>query len=92
MNFWGFSPAIFDVLDEGFRAFLAGLEGDKLLSGEYLLPDVVDFLLKRKRTSVSVLQTADRWFGVTYKEDVPLVIEKIRECIERGDYPQKLWN
>ena len=92
MNFWGFTPAIFPVLEKGFKAFMDGLDEDGLHSGEYLLPDVVDELLKEHTTAVSVLKTNDQWFGVTYKEDVPLVIAKIAECIERGDYPQKLWS
>ena len=92
MNFWGFTPEIFNVLGEGFKDFINGLDEDSLLTGEYLLPDVVDDLLRAKKTSVSVLKTDDQWFGVTYKEDVPLVIEKIRESIERGEYPFRLWN
>lgn len=92
MNFWGFFPEIFNVLENGFKAFLSGMEGEKKLTAEYLLPEMVDELLRRKTASVSVLKTSDQWFGVTYKEDVPLVISKIRDCIERGDYPEKLWN
>ena len=92
MNFWGFHPDFFGVLDQGFKDFLAGLSGEKLLKGEYLLPTIVDGLLHEGKANITVRKSEDRWFGVTYKEDVPEVISAIAGLIEAGAYPQKLWN
>jgi len=91
MNFWGFFPDFFDVLDEGFRDFLAGLSGEACLKGEYLLPTIVDGLLKKGQAVITVKKSEDHWFGVTYKEDVPEVIRSIGRLIEEGVYPRKLW-
>ena len=89
MNMWGFTPEIFGALEDGFRAFLK--ENDTNLKAEYLLPDVVDRLIKTGRADVRVLTTPDKWFGVTYKEDKDVVTRSIRELIENGTYPEKLY-
>lgn len=91
MNMWGFSPEIFDELSDGFVEFLNNLkEGD--VKSEYLLPKVVDKLIKTKKANVSVLETKDKWFGVTYKEDKEVSVKAIKELIEKGQYPEKLYN
>ena len=61
------------------------------LTKEYLLPIIVDQLIKTNRASVKVLETTDKWFGVTYPEDKQLVQDSIHELIEQGIYPEKLW-
>ena len=91
MNFWGFFPSFIDELKTGFAEFLQNLSGEKLLGAEYLLPIIIDEKLKKHEADVTVLSTNDKWFGVTYREDVPIVIAAIRELIDQGIYPEKLW-
>lgn len=90
MNMWGFTPDFLDELESGFKKFLSNLKQDDVKS-EYLLPMIVDGLIKENRADVSVLETRDKWFGVTYKEDKPVVVESIRKLIEQGEYPEKLY-
>ena len=91
MNMWGFTADFLDELEDGFKEFLSGLkEGD--IKSEYLLPSIVDQLIKSNKADVAVLETKDKWFGVTYKEDKPVVVESIKKLIEAGDYPEKLYN
>lgn len=90
MNMWAGYPEFLDFLAEDFKDFLANVEeGD--LKSEYLLPNIVDKLLKEERANVKVLETQDRWFGVTYKEDKETVQEAFRELISDGVYAEKLW-
>ncbi|MDD3172809.1 MAG: sugar phosphate nucleotidyltransferase [Herbinix sp.] len=91
MNMWGFKPELFDALEKGFVQFLSNLEQNELKK-EYLLPTVVGEMVKNNEVEVSVLKTADRWFGVTYKEDKDAVVKSIRALIDKGDYPTKLYN
>ena len=80
---WAGYPEFLDFLAEDFKDFLANVEeGD--LKSEYLLPNIVDKLLKEERANVKVLETQDRWFGVTYKEDKETVQEAFRELIADG--------
>jgi NDP-sugar pyrophosphorylase family protein len=89
MNFWGFTPLFFSQLEDHFQEFIrANYTNPK---AEFFLPFVVDDLIKTKKASVKVLRSADRWFGVTYKEDKPLVVAKIKELTEGGVYPKSLW-
>ena len=90
MNMWGLSPAFLDVLAEGFPEFLRGVpEGD--IKAESLLPNVVDQLIRSGKGKVTVLESRDRWFGVTYKEDKASVTESIRDLVRKGVYPEKLF-
>ena len=90
MNMWAGYPEFLDFLAEDFKDFLVNVEeGD--LKSEYLLPNIVDKLLKEKRANVKVLETQDRWFGVTYKEDKETVQEAFAELIREGVYAEKLW-
>ena len=82
--------AIIDYLENGFKEFLLDDSGDELTK-EYLLPIIVDQLIKTNRASVKVLETTDKWFGVTYPEDKQIVQDSINELIEQGIYPEKLW-
>ncbi|WP_125141875.1 nucleotidyltransferase family protein [Clostridium transplantifaecale] len=91
MNMWGLTPAFIRELDRGFPAFLQNLkEGD--IKSEYLLPTLIDQMIKDGRVRVTVLETQDHWFGVTYKEDKAGVAESIRALIGQGVYPEKLFD
>ena len=91
MNMWGFSASILKEIKEGFPAFLE--EGLKVnpMKCEYFLPSVVSKLLNEDRATVAVLKSADKWYGVTYKEDKPLVMEAIQKLKDDGLYPAHLW-
>ena len=90
MNMWGLTPAFIRELEKGFPEFLSSLkEGD--WKSEYLLPSIIDRMIRDGRARVTVLETRDHWFGVTYKEDKEGVAASIRELIRRGVYPEKLF-
>ena len=90
MNMWGLTPAFIKELERGFPEFLSGLkEGD--LKSEYLLPTIIDQMIKDGRARVKVLETRDHWFGVTYIEDKEGEAESIRALISQGVYPEKLF-
>jgi hypothetical protein len=89
MNMWGFLPSYFDYFDSLFSEFLSS-EGTQLTS-EYFIPTMVDHLVKDKILNVKVLDTESDWFGVTYQEDKPYVMENIKGLIDSGVYPQNLW-
>ncbi len=89
MNFWGFTADFFNHLNQLFPDFLEKHPGD--LKSEFYLSTAVNDLISSGKASVKVLPTTATWFGVTYKEDKPLVMEKIRSLIGAGVYPEKLW-
>ena len=89
MNMWGFTPEILEELEKGFSIFLENLTPDDIKS-EYLLPTIVDQLIQSKKAQVKVLETKDRWFGVTYKEDKQVVVDSFRRLIEEGVYASPL--
>ena len=90
MNMFGLPAALLQELENGFPEFLAQVpDGD--LKAEYLLPVIIDRCIREKKASVRVLDTPDKWFGVTYKEDKPTVVNAIRELIREGVYPEKLF-
>jgi NDP-sugar pyrophosphorylase family protein len=89
MNFWGFHPSIFLNLEEGFIEFLSK-KGTEAKS-EFYIPMHVDNLIKQGKAKAKVLTCAATWFGVTYKEDKPVVTERINALINSGRYPEKLW-
>ena len=88
MNFWGFTPALFPQLQVEFEKFLA--RSGKELKSECYIPSTVGDLVTQGRAKVKVLRSPDSWFGVTYREDRPTVVESIRQLIAKGDYPEKL--
>jgi len=90
MNIWGFRPDLFDQLQERFHRFLAAHGQDP--RAEFFIPSVVDELIQEGRATVRVLETPDRWFGVTYREDGASVQARIRELVAAGEYPPSLWN
>jgi dTDP-glucose pyrophosphorylase len=89
MNMWGFTPILFDYLEEKFINFLKE-EGSELNS-EYLIPSVINDLIQADDESVHILNSSESWFGVTYKEDKPYVVGEIQKLIEKGVYPNKLF-
>lgn len=90
MNMFGLPAGFIKELETGFPEFLRNLhEGD--IKAEYLLPSIIDRCIREGRASVRVLETKDRWFGVTYKEDKPAVTASIRKLIDAGIYPEKLF-
>jgi len=91
MNMWGFKPSLFNELEKGFEEFLSALKPDDVKK-EYLLPEVVGKLVNSGKVKVKVLKTTDQWFGVTYKEDKNFVVSSIRNLIDKGVYPAKLFN
>ena len=91
MNMWGFSNSILKELKERFTAFLDDAIKNNPMKGEYFLPFVVDELLQEKKATVKVLKSEDKWYGVTYKEDKPMVMTAIQNLKDQGLYPQKLW-
>ncbi|WP_044296673.1 nucleotidyltransferase family protein [Robinsoniella peoriensis] len=89
MNMWGFTPDLLDELETGFAEFLSGIkEGD--LKKEYLLPIIVDQMIKSGKAQVTLLETNDKWFGVTYKEDKDTVVASFRKLIADGVYSNPL--
>jgi hypothetical protein len=89
MNMWGFTPVLFGHLGGQFAGFLK--EHGQEEKSEFYIPAALNELVIAKRERVKVLRTPDSWFGVTYREDRPFVIEGIRRLVVRGDYPEKLW-
>lgn len=91
MNMWGFTPSLLRALKAGFPAFLEDAVANNPLKAEYFLPSVVDGMLSRGEATVQVLPCPDRWHGVTYPEDKPLVQAALRKMSEEGVYPAPLW-
>lgn len=89
MNFWGFTPAFFQSLEEKFTAFLR--EKGQELKSEWFIPEIVDEMINSGQTRVKVLSSDGRWFGVTYPEDKPAVVACLKAMHDAGRYPQKLW-
>ena len=90
MNFWGFTPAVFEKTLILFREFVeTNYENPK---SEFFIPLVADELIKSEEATFKVIPTSEKWFGVTYKEDKPIVQDSISSLLEEGIYPQKLWN
>ena len=93
MNMWGYEKEFLDVLHAGFSAFLKEHigNGDEN-TAEYLLPTIVGDMLGKGEAQVAVLPTHDKWFGVTYHEDIEGVRQSIADLVEKGVYPENLWN
>ena len=91
MNMWGLPPRFLEELETGFPEFLDQIpEGN--LKAEYLLPRIIDKLIKSGKGKVKVLETRDKWFGVTYQEDKAAVVDSIRRLIEDGVYKENLYD
>lgn len=91
MNCWGFTPAIFDGIRDGYKDFFENNK-DNLLKAEYFLPFVVDDMLKADKCGVRVLQTKEQWYGVTYHEDKAKIVDFIKGLTANAVYPHDLWS
>ena len=91
MNFWGFTPDYFGYSADLFVQFLSDPQNMENLKSEFFIPFVVDKLIAEGTATVEVLDTTSNWFGVTYPEDRPSVVEKIKELVAAGVYPNKLF-
>ena len=91
MNMWGFAPGFLTEIEKDFPRFFREEVPANPAKAEMLLPMTVAAQLKAGKATVKVLRTADKWFGVTYAADKPVVIAALREMTDRGDYPNGLW-
>ena len=89
MNMWGFTPEYFQYSEDDFIEFLK--ENGESVKAEYYIPSAVNNLITTGKCVVKVLDTPSRWFGITYAEDRKTVVDKIRELIDQGEYPDKLF-
>lgn len=89
MNFWGFSPAFFAESETQFREFVAVNKDNE--KAEFFIPLVVDEMMTSGKVKVKIIESTDRWMGVTYREDKPVVIEKVQALIDAGAYPESLF-
>ncbi|MDD2970406.1 MAG: sugar phosphate nucleotidyltransferase [Lachnospiraceae bacterium] len=91
MNMWGFTPSVLKEMESAVNQFFATEVEKNPLKSECFLPIEIDKLLQRGVATVEVLRSSDKWFGVTYKEDKPFVVESIAELKRQGVYPTQLW-
>ncbi len=91
MNLWGFTPSFVREAEARFAAFLDTALQTNPLKGEYFLPSVVSALIAEGKARVKVLHSADKWYGVTYQADKPVVVAAIAQKTADGLYPDRLW-
>ena len=91
VNLMGFTPKIFDLLEEDFGSYLEENK-DNLEKCERVIPDSLFRFIKEDKVKVEVLKTTATWYGVTYKEDKPMIVDAINKMIEKNEYPSNLWN
>ena len=89
MNMWGFDPSLFSAFKDEFIAFLQA-QGQELKS-ELVIPTSVSTLIEKDQATVKVLTTPSTWFGVTYPDDKPSVVQAIKDLVQAGEYPENLW-
>jgi len=89
MNYWGFHPSIFLEIEKGLHEFMRLHDTDA--TAEYYIPNIVTDMIVSRKMSVRVIPTNDNWFGVTYKQDKPMAVTAIKQCIDDGVYPENLW-
>jgi UTP-glucose-1-phosphate uridylyltransferase len=89
MNFWIFKPSFFNHLETGFKDFLK--EKGSELKSEFYFNAMADRLIKEDKATTKIINTQARWFGITYREDRPMVQESLNALIQKGIYPEKLW-
>lgn len=91
MNFWGYTGGMMKELGDRFPAFLDDALANNPQKGEYLIPSTTDELIREGKATVKVLKSQDKWYGVTYKEDKPQVMDALQAMKDKGEYPEKLW-
>jgi choline kinase len=89
MNMWGFMPSLFKYIEDDLLVFLE--DNSSSLKAEFLLPNVIDRLIKSGEVEIPVLPTEARWFGMTYKEDLEMVKGRLAELVRAGEYPTPVW-
>jgi UTP-glucose-1-phosphate uridylyltransferase len=89
MNFWCFHPSLFDFIQEEFKTFLQKNINDP--KAEFLIPHTADQFIKSGKGVIKVLPTNAQWFGVTYKEDAPVVTQNISNLVDQGAYKKSIW-
>lgn len=89
MNFWGFNPSVFAASEELFKDFV--FENESNPKAEFFIPLVADALIKSGKVQFKVLPTDEKWFGVTYQDDKPIVEDNLARLVREGVYPQKLF-
>ena len=92
MNMWGFTPEFINTLEENFRVFFEKKVPANPLKAEYLLPILIGELLQKKEVTVQVIPTSDKWFGVTYASDKPVVVENFKKLVDDGIYKEDLFS
>ena len=92
MNMWGFMPSFLDEIQARFSAYLDEYLPKNPMKCEYFLPLPISQLIREKKASVKVLSSADRWYGVTYAADKPVVVAALKGMTEEGKYPDGLWS
>ena len=91
MNFWGFTPKIFEECEVLFKDFIGEAVKENPMKCEHVIPTAIGTLVKENKCKVKMLSSKDEWFGVTYKEDKPSVVAKIQKMKDDGIYPFDLW-
>ena len=91
MNYWGFTPKVFTLFEEVFESFLDREYENNSLKCEHVIPTAIGELLAKNKIHVQMLQSNSKWFGVTYKEDKPFVVQNLQEYKDQGLYPFDLW-
>ncbi len=89
---WGFTKSYMDAVEAGFPAFLDHALENNPMKAEYFLPSVVTQMLNAGNTKVKVYTTSDKWYGVTYAADKPVIVAALKEMTRCGDYPYSLWD
>lgn len=89
MNFWCFHSSVFVLTEKLFHQFLTDHISEP--KSEFFIPIVADHFIKEEEGVIKVITTSSQWFGVTYKEDAPVVAKSLQQLIDKGDYPQSLW-
>jgi hypothetical protein len=93
MNMWGYTPSFLDEIESRFPAFLDATLSGNTAKAEFFLPSTVASLLSEEKATVQVLHSSDKWYGVTYAADKPLVVASLKEMTDRGMYPADgLWS
>ncbi len=91
MNMWGFTPVVLEEIEKGFPEFLSVDVPKNPAKAEFFLPRTVSELLSADKATVKVLESADKWYGVTYAADKPQVVAALKAMAEAGKYPDGLW-
>jgi len=91
MNFWGFTPKIFDLAEKQFSAYLAKAMADNPMKCEHVIPTMIGETLKDQSYTIKVMPSENEWFGVTYHDDKPYVVEQFAKYKAEGQYPFDLW-